>query len=93
MLMAEAIDPEKQQIVLRDLEATAVDLAAAQEQLTELKVRRDLLVAAARDERVPYADIANKTGMSISWINASLVRTDGYRPRAGRPRRREGDES
>lgn len=75
--------------VLDDLIVNAEQIAAAIEQLNELKLKRDLLVAAARDERVPYAEIASRTGMSISWINASLVRTDGYRPRAGRPRRRE----
>lgn len=56
-------------------------------ELAEARQARDELVAAARNDGVKYGDISDATGMSISWINASLLRTNGYRPRAGRPRR------
>lgn len=74
--------------VLEDLQRNRADIAEAEDVLNKHKSERDRLVSAARDERIGYAEIRDATGMSISWINASLVRTEGYRPRAGRPRRR-----
>lgn len=56
-------------------------------ELAAAKGARDELVAEARKDGVKYSDISEAVDMSISWINASLLRTDGYRPRAGRPRR------
>jgi hypothetical protein len=75
--------------VLDELRQTTKALEDAEFVVFRLKQQRDAQVSAARDERIGYAEIKDATGMSISWINASLVRTDGYRPRAGRPRRRE----
>ena len=75
--------------IIIQLEEVSAEIGTTEANLGDLKRKRDELVSAARDERVPYAAISAATGMSVSWINASLVRTDGYRPRAGRPRRRE----
>lgn len=61
----------------------------AEQELAEAKRTRDELVAEARKDGVKYSDISEAVDMSISWINASLLRTNGYRPRAGRPRRRQ----
>lgn len=67
---------------------TATDrVKVAERELTTAKQDRDALVAEARQNGVKYNDISKAVDMSISWINASLLRTNGYRPRAGRPRR------
>jgi len=75
--------------IVKNLSRNADGIAKVEARLAELREERDSLVGAARSAGVKYTEIADATGMSISWINSSLVRTDGYRPRAGRPRRKE----
>lgn len=75
--------------VVQNLTRNAEAIGKVKARLEALHAERDALVATARNSGVKYNDIADATGMSISWINSSLVRSDGFRPRAGRPRRKE----
>lgn len=69
------------------LQKNAERIRKTESDLDTLRHERDQLVAEARGSGVKYADISETTGMSISWINSSLLRSGGHRPRAGRPRR------
>lgn len=79
------------EMITKLIEATE-RVKAAELECTNAKMARDALVAEARLQGVKYNDISKAVDMSISWINSALLRTDGYRPRAGRPRRLEKTE-
>jgi hypothetical protein len=74
--------------LLDEMAKASGEVETLERKLKAAKSKRDTLVKRARDKNISYKDIAATTGMSISWINAALIRTDGYRPRQGRPRRR-----
>jgi|KBSMisStaDraftv2_1062788.scaffolds.fasta_scaffold2383003_1 hypothetical protein len=75
------------EVMIEKLTDATDRVKSAEREFAEAKAERDQLVAEARKNGVKYNDISKAVDMSISWINASLLRTDGYRPRAGRPRR------
>jgi len=74
--------------LVEDMTRASKSVTDAEDRLRVAKERRDETVKRARDKDIPYNIIAAATGMSISWINSALIRTDGYRPRQGRPRRK-----
>lgn len=74
--------------LLDEMAKASREVEALERKLRAAKSKRDTLVKKARDKNISYKVISETTGMSISWINAALIRTDGYRPRQGRPRRR-----
>ncbi len=74
--------------IVKDLERNAEQVAKAEEKLAGLKTVQDGLVKDAREADVSYGDIGGAIGKCFSWINASLVRSGGARPRAGRPRKK-----
>ena len=74
--------------LLDDMAKASGEVETLERKLRAAKAKRDTLVKRARDKNISYKEISARTGMSISWINAALIRTDGYRPRQGRPRRK-----
>jgi DNA-directed RNA polymerase specialized sigma24 family protein len=74
--------------LIDDMVRATTQVNEAEERLRLAKDRRDEMVKRAREKDISYNEIAEATGMSISWINSALIRTDGWRPRQGRPRRK-----
>jgi hypothetical protein len=68
-------DTREQAAAKRKLTAVSEKVAISKAKTKELSKQLDEEVAAARDARVTYRDIATAAGRSVAWVQASLKKT------------------